>query len=81
MAASHEGERLPWLPPRFPDDKQLRERDLQKIKSKGKDHYLLRHGAVLQGRQGALRPALCGLQACSPSLLYSSRKEHIAFSV
>lgn len=39
---SHEGERLPWLTPRFPDDKQLRERDLQQIKSEGKVHYLPR---------------------------------------
>lgn len=35
-------ERLPWLAPRFPDDKQLRERDLQQIKSEGKVHYLPR---------------------------------------
>lgn len=40
MAVSHGGEHLPWLAPRFPDDKQLRESDLQKVKFEGKVHYL-----------------------------------------
>lgn len=42
------GECLPWLTPRFPDDKQLRERDLQQIKSEGKVHYLPRGAPAMR---------------------------------
>lgn len=55
-AVSHEGGVSVLAYSKVFDDKQLRERDLQKIKSEGKVHYLPRQGpkeeAVLNGEVG-----------------------------